>query len=74
MKRIMKTFFLTLLLVMSTFSSAFAEGETMEYLELGKSHTITLAGYDYETYSYEPMERTYDLSEKLAKAIDTLDF
>ena len=28
----------------------------------------------YETYSYEPMERTYDLSEKLAKAIDTLDF
>ena len=28
----------------------------------------------YETYSYEPMERTYDLSEKLVKAIDNLEF
>ena len=28
----------------------------------------------YETYSYEPMERTYDLSEKLVNAIDNLKF
>ena len=28
----------------------------------------------YETYSYESMERTYDLSEKLVKAIDNLEF
>ena len=28
----------------------------------------------YETYSYEPMEKTYDLSEKLIKAIDNLEF
>ena len=28
----------------------------------------------YETYSYEPMEKTYDLSEKLVKAIDNLEF
>ena len=28
----------------------------------------------YETYSYEPMERTYELSEKLVKAIDNLKF
>ena len=28
----------------------------------------------YETYSYEPMERTYELSEKLVKAIDNLEF
>ena len=28
----------------------------------------------YETYSYEPMKRTYELSEKLVKAIDNLEF
>ena len=28
----------------------------------------------YETYSYEPMEKTYDLSEKLVEAIDNLEF
>ena len=28
----------------------------------------------YETYSYEPMDVTYDLSEKLVKAIDNLEF
>ncbi|MBO5965598.1 MAG: adhesin, partial [Methanobrevibacter sp.] len=28
----------------------------------------------YETYSYEPMERTYDLSEKLVQVIDNLKF
>ena len=28
----------------------------------------------YETFSYEPMEKTYDLSEKLVKAIDNLEF
>ena len=28
----------------------------------------------YETYSYEPMEKTYDLSEKLVKTIDNLEF
>ena len=28
----------------------------------------------YETYSYEPMEKTYDLSEKLVKALDNLEF
>ena len=28
----------------------------------------------YETFSYEPMERTYELSEKLVKAIDNLEF
>ncbi len=57
MKRVLKTFFLTLLLVMSTFSYAFAEGEAMEYLVLGQTHTITLTGYDYETYSYD--SKTY---------------
>ena len=28
----------------------------------------------YETFSYEPMEKTYGLSEKLVKAIDNLEF
>ena len=28
----------------------------------------------YETYSYEPMEKTYELSEKLVEAIDSLVF
>lgn len=28
----------------------------------------------YETFSYEPMEKTYDLSEKLVLAIDNLEF
>ena len=28
----------------------------------------------YETFSYEPMEKTYDLSEKLVEAIDNLEF
>ena len=28
----------------------------------------------YETYSYEPMEKTYDLSEKLVEVIDNLEF
>ena len=28
----------------------------------------------YETYSYEPMEKTYDLSERLVEAIDNLEF
>ena len=28
----------------------------------------------YETYSYEPMDLTYELSEKLVKAIDNLEF
>lgn len=28
----------------------------------------------YETYSYETMEKTYDLSEKLVEAIDNLEF
>ena len=28
----------------------------------------------YETYSYEPMETTYDLSEKLVKNVDGLEF
>lgn len=28
----------------------------------------------YETFSYEPMEKTYDLSEKLVNAIDNLKF
>ena len=27
----------------------------------------------YETYSYEPMEKTYELSEKLVEAIDNLE-
>ena len=28
----------------------------------------------YETYTYEPIEKTYDLSEKLVKTIDNLEF
>ncbi len=48
-KQLLQVFIIALVLIIGNYSTAYAEGTTLEYLVLGQSYSTTVTGYDYST-------------------------